>query len=611
MKDAIAVLNAGSSSLKFSVFDVAGGALELCVRGQAEALSTSPRFAAKDASGVVLDEKAWGEGATVGHAGALDHLVAFLRRRLSDRRLTGIGHRVVHGGPEFAAPLRVDRGVLDALDKYVPLAPLHQPHNLAPIRLLAERLPQVPQVACFDTAFHRRQPPVAQAFALPKAITDRGVLRYGFHGLSYEYVAGALSSVDAKAAAGKTVVLHLGNGSSMCAIDAGQSVASTMGFTAVDGLPMGTRCGSLDPGVVLWLMDEMKMDARAIEKLVYQQSGPARRVGRVERHAHARGERRARREGGDRPVRLPDRPRARLARRGARRPRRDRVHGGHRREQAAWSASACAATRRGSASSSTPTRTAGTRRACPRGEPHGRLRDPHQRRADDREPHAPRARVRAREGTSHDRAGQEPGAEGREGARRRHRQRPVDRLRLREGVPRARRRPRGHLPQRQGEALRRAAREGARGRAARPAGRLGRRAARGAFDAVGKAWGSLDILVHSIAFAPKEDLQGTLLDCSASGFAKAMDVSCHSFVRMARLAAPLMRDGGTMLAMSYHGAQKVVPTYSVMGPVKAALEACCRYLAYELGPRASACTRSRRGRSRRARRRGSRTSTSC
>jgi len=243
------------------------------VRGQAEALSTSPRFAAKDASGVVLDEKAWGEGATVGHAGALDHLVAFLRRRLSDRRLTGIGHRVVHGGPEFAAPLRVDRGVLDALDKYVPLAPLHQPHNLAPIRLLAERLPQVPQVACFDTAFHRRQPPVAQAFALPKAITDRGVLRYGFHGLSYEYVAGALSSVDAKAAAGKTVVLHLGNGSSMCAIDAGQSVASTMGFTAVDGLPMGTRCGSLDPGVVLWLMDEMKMDARAIEKLVYQQSG--------------------------------------------------------------------------------------------------------------------------------------------------------------------------------------------------------------------------------------------------------------------------------------------------------------------------------------------------
>src|SRR6185436_19642422 len=178
-----------------------------------------------------------------------------------------------HGGPEFAAPLRVDRGVLDALDKYVPLAPLHQPHNLAPIRLLVERLPQVPQVACFDTAFHRRQPPVAQAFALPKAITDRGVLRYGFHGLSYEYVAGALPAYDAKAAAGKAVVLHLGNGSSMCALASGRSIASTMGFTAADGLPMGTRSGSLDPGVILYLMDELEMDARAIEKLIYQQSG--------------------------------------------------------------------------------------------------------------------------------------------------------------------------------------------------------------------------------------------------------------------------------------------------------------------------------------------------
>ena len=273
MSEAIAVLNAGSSSLKFSLFDASDGTLALVVRGQAEALTTSPRFVAKDASGVVLDEKAWGEGATIGHAGALDHLVAFLRRRLAGKRLLGIGHRVVHGGPAFASPVRVDRAALDALDQYVPLAPLHQPHNLAPIRLLAERLPDVPQVACFDTAFHRRQPAVAQAFALPKAITDRGVLRYGFHGLSYEYIAGALPAIDAKAADGRTVVLHLGNGSSMCAIDRGRSVASTMGFTAVDGLPMGTRCGSLDPGVVLWLMDELRMDARAIEKLLYQQSG--------------------------------------------------------------------------------------------------------------------------------------------------------------------------------------------------------------------------------------------------------------------------------------------------------------------------------------------------
>jgi acetate kinase len=273
MGDVIAVLNAGSSSLKFSLFDARDGALDLIVRGQAEGLTTSPRFVAKDAAGVVLDEKAWGEGATVGHAGALDHLVAFLRKRLAGHRLTGIGHRVVHGGSEYAAPVRVDRGVLDALGKFVSLAPLHQPHNLAPIRLLLERLPDVPQVACFDTAFHRGQPAVAQAFALPKSITDRGVIRYGFHGLSYEYVASTLPAVDAKAAAGKVVVLHLGNGSSMCAIAAGRSVASTMGFTAADGLPMGTRCGSLDPGVMLWLMDELKMDARAIEKLIYQQSG--------------------------------------------------------------------------------------------------------------------------------------------------------------------------------------------------------------------------------------------------------------------------------------------------------------------------------------------------
>ena len=273
MGHAIAVLNAGSSSLKFSLFDVRGDALALAVRGQAEGLTTAPRFVAKDANGVVLDEKAWGEDATVGHAGALDHLVAFLRRRLGSRRLAGIGHRVVHGGPEFAAPVRIDRAVLDALEKYVPLAPLHQPHNLAPIRMLAERLPDVPQVACFDTAFHRRQPAVAQAFALPKSITDRGVVRYGFHGLSYEYIADALTSIDARAAAGKTVVLHLGNGSSMCAIDGGRSVASTMGFTALDGLPMGTRSGSLDPGVLLWLMDQMRMDARDLEKLLYHQSG--------------------------------------------------------------------------------------------------------------------------------------------------------------------------------------------------------------------------------------------------------------------------------------------------------------------------------------------------
>jgi len=192
---------------------------------------------------------------------------------LAEHRLAGVGHRVVHGGLEYALPVCVDASVLSALEKYIPLAPLHQPHNLAPIRALLARIPEVPQIACFDTAFHRRQPPVAQAFALPKSITERGVIRYGFHGLSYEYIANVFPSHDARAAAGKVAVLHLGNGASMCAMAAGGSVASTMGFTAADGLPMGTRCGSLDPGVVLYLIDELGMDVRAVEKLIYQQSG--------------------------------------------------------------------------------------------------------------------------------------------------------------------------------------------------------------------------------------------------------------------------------------------------------------------------------------------------
>jgi acetate kinase len=271
--DAIAVINAGSSSLKFSLFAATGDDLDLVARGQAEGLYTAPAFVAKDADGQLLSERLWSEGTKLGHDGALDHLVPFLRERFADYRLVAVGHRVVHGGLEYAEPTRVDAAVLAALEKYVPLAPLHQPHNLAPIRALLARAPDLPQVACFDTAFHRRQPAVAQAFALPKSITERGVRRYGFHGLSYEYIAQALRNVDPRAAAGKTIVLHLGNGASMCAMANGKSVASTMGFTAADGLPMGTRCGSLDPGVVLYLMDELAMDARAIEKLIYQQSG--------------------------------------------------------------------------------------------------------------------------------------------------------------------------------------------------------------------------------------------------------------------------------------------------------------------------------------------------
>lgn len=271
MADAILVLNAGSSSIKFSVF--VGAALAPLLRGQIEGLFTTPRFEAKDADGERVGSHAWPEGTRLGHQGALEHLVAFLRDHRGGNELRAVGHRVVHGGQDYSAPVRIDARVLAALEKLVPLAPLHQPHNLAPIRTLLEARSDLPQVACFDTAFHRSQPATAQAFALPAEITARGVRRYGFHGLSYAYIASVLPKYDPRAASGRTVVLHLGNGASMCALKAGASVASTMGFTAVDGLPMGTRCGSIDPGVILYLMDECGMDIRAVEKMIYQQSG--------------------------------------------------------------------------------------------------------------------------------------------------------------------------------------------------------------------------------------------------------------------------------------------------------------------------------------------------
>ena len=273
MADAIAVLNAGSSSIKYSLFLVRGEALELTLRGQVEGLFTRARFVAKDAAGEVLEEQTWAEGVQLGHEGALDHLVPFVKAHLGSDHLAAIGHRVVHGGMAFTQPVRMDAAVLQELKQFVPLAPLHQPHNLAPIAIVLQRLPAMPQVACFDTSFHRGNPEVAQMFALPARFHAEGVRRYGFHGLSYEYIAATLRDVDPRAAGGRTVVLHLGNGASMCALQGGRSVASTMGFTAVDGLPMGTRCGSLDPGVVLYLLDQRGMDVREVEKLVYSQSG--------------------------------------------------------------------------------------------------------------------------------------------------------------------------------------------------------------------------------------------------------------------------------------------------------------------------------------------------
>jgi acetate kinase len=274
MTDTILVLNAGSSSIKFSLFAEAGAEPAVVARGQLEGIDTSPHFIAQDAAGQTVSEQRWAQGTRLGHNGAVAHIGDWLQATYAAQyQLAAVGHRVVHGGVDYAAPVRIDRDVVAQLEQLIPLAPLHQPHNLTPMRILMERTPQLPQIACFDTAFHRSNPPLAQMFALPAELTEAGVRRYGFHGISYEYIASVLPRFDERAARGKTVVLHLGNGASMCALQAGVSVASTMGFTALDGLPMGTRCGTLDPGVLLYLMDEHRMDARAIEKLLYHQSG--------------------------------------------------------------------------------------------------------------------------------------------------------------------------------------------------------------------------------------------------------------------------------------------------------------------------------------------------
>ena len=274
MADAILVLNAGSSSLKFSTFLDKAETPELLIHGQLEALTTRPHFVARNAAGAVIGEHTWDEGAALGHQGAIEFLFAWGRDgAFSGHRVIAAGHRVVHGGVTFTKPALIDPGTLAALEALIPLAPLHQPHNVAAIKAVAQRAPHLPQIACFDTSFHRSQPEIAQNFALPRRYADGGVRRYGFHGLSYEYIASRLPHLDKRAAEGRTVVAHLGNGASLCAMNNGRSVATTMGFTALDGLMMGTRCGALDPGVMLYLMDHDGLDARRLEELLYRQSG--------------------------------------------------------------------------------------------------------------------------------------------------------------------------------------------------------------------------------------------------------------------------------------------------------------------------------------------------
>ena len=273
MDDIAIVINAGSSSLKFCVFRRPGqGEWALDSRGQIEGIGSAPRLSAKNGRGAVIGDDASPPDVRDGRS-ALRAVAQWLRNRYTGARVVGVGHRVVHGGPRFTGPTIVTPEVMEELRQLIPLAPLHQPHNLAAIEAVFESLPDVPQVACFDTSFHRGQPAVAQLVPLPQEICRAGVQRYGFHGLSYEYIASVLPAVAPAIARGRVIVAHLGSGASLCALSELRSVDSTLGFTALDGLCMGTRPGALDPGVVLYLFQGLGLPASAVETLLYKKSG--------------------------------------------------------------------------------------------------------------------------------------------------------------------------------------------------------------------------------------------------------------------------------------------------------------------------------------------------
>ncbi|KQV32460.1 acetate kinase [Rhizobium sp. Root1203] len=270
--DAILVVNAGSSSLKFQIFEVTDGGLRRCIRGQIDGIGTQPRLVARGPDGEVLVDRRYAPEVVDHLPAAIAETRAWLQT-LEGFTLRAIGHRVVHGGPDYARPILIDHDILDTLATFQELAPLHQPNNLAPIRLAMEIDPDVPQVACFDTAFHRGHAPHTDCYALPATYYEQGVRRYGFHGLSYEYIAERLADVAPDIAGGRIVVAHLGSGASMCAMKEARSVETTMGFTALDGLPMSTRPGQMDPGVVLYLIDQQGMTVAEVTDLLYRASG--------------------------------------------------------------------------------------------------------------------------------------------------------------------------------------------------------------------------------------------------------------------------------------------------------------------------------------------------
>jgi acetate kinase len=273
MADAVLTLNAGSSSIKFSLFELdAALSLRLILQGEVEGIGSGPRFWARDNAGKMLAEQNWPDPRQAFES-LLETVIGWTESHLGADRLIAVGHRVVHGGPDHYRPELVTPELLIALDRLTPLAPLHEPHNVAPIRAIAAARPTLPQIACFDTAFHRTLPAVATRFALPRKYENAGVRRYGFHGVSYEYIAGRLREVAPDLAKGRVIAAHLGNGASLCAMHDGRSVDTTMGFTALDGLVMGTRSGSLDPGVILYLEQECGLTAKQVEDLLYEQSG--------------------------------------------------------------------------------------------------------------------------------------------------------------------------------------------------------------------------------------------------------------------------------------------------------------------------------------------------
>jgi acetate kinase len=271
--DAILVVNAGSSRVKFQVFETDGkSSLKRLVKGQMDGIGRQPRLRAQGADNARLIDQTFGTDAVPDVAGAIRETGAWLRTS-QKVNLVAVGHRVVHGGPGYSQPILIDSSIVEKLERYVPLAPLHQPNNLAPIRSILKSHPELPQVACFDTAFHRGHSAVADHFAIPDKLYKEGVRRYGFHGLSYEFVAKRLHTLSPDIAKSKVIIAHLGSGASMCALADGRSIESTMGFTALDGLPMGTRPGQIDPGVVLYLVSEKGMSAEAVQKFFYNECG--------------------------------------------------------------------------------------------------------------------------------------------------------------------------------------------------------------------------------------------------------------------------------------------------------------------------------------------------